>query len=193
MIQTLIRNWWLVALCGAAELFYSPGILRMRDPAGISTIIFLGKFALAAGICAIAAGVWRSAKGKPWLLVLNGLALAIFGLLSIFFSRRRLSFTPVALLFVVMTVSIGVLALRTAPALRRQLPDRWLLTARGVVWMLFAVAFVAMAFRLIRFEQPGAYFVWNSFYFAFSAACMLGLALRLQSLSASIHRMARLA
>src|SRR5215469_3125712 len=112
-IQTLMKNWWLVALCGVAEALYAAGNFLMKDPAAKITVIFLGKFALAAGVCAIAAGIWRSEKRKPWLLVVNRAALVAYGLLSIFFSRRRLSFTPVALLFILMTLSIGILALRT--------------------------------------------------------------------------------
>src|SRR5207247_5045666 len=82
------------------------------------TVVFLGKLALAAGACTIAAGIWRSTKGKSWLLVLNGLALSALGLIFNNLTQYRISFRTVALLLVVMALSIGILALVTARTLR---------------------------------------------------------------------------
>lgn len=90
MIRTLIKNWWLLALCGVLEAMYSFVNLFMQDPDGFlilrtqvwkSTIVLLGRLALAAGVCTIAAGIWRSANGKSRLLVLNGLSLSALGLI----------------------------------------------------------------------------------------------------------------
>ena len=38
---------------------------------------------LAAGACAIAAGLWRSGSGNSWLISLHGLALGVFGLIGV--------------------------------------------------------------------------------------------------------------
>jgi uncharacterized membrane protein HdeD (DUF308 family) len=190
MIQTLIRNWWLLALCGIADAIYSAGNFLMKDPEVRITVAFLGRFALAAGACALAAGIWRSGKGKSWMLVLNGAALSVFGLISIFWSRGRLAFLPVALVLVVMAVSLGVFALATAPTLRRHTADQRLLSLVGAASLGFALSFLAVGFRWIRLEQPGLYFIWMSGYFGFSAICMLALGLRLKSLRMSVHRLA---
>jgi multisubunit Na+/H+ antiporter MnhB subunit len=111
-------------------------------------------------------------------------------MIGIFWSRGRLSFFPVALLFVVMTVSIGVFALATAPALRRHVRDRWALGGAGVASIGFAVGFLTLGFRWIRLE-PRAFSLWMSSYFAFCAICMMALGLRLNNLRAAIHRIAR--
>lgn len=199
MIQTLIRNWWLLVLCGVLEAVYAVMNLFMLDPEGSPTlrtfglrmtVVFLGKFALAAGVCAVAAGVWRAGKGKSWLLALNGLALSAFGWISIFYSRGRLAFLPVALLFVVMALSLGVPALAAAPTLRRHAPDQRLLRLAGAGAAGFGLGFAALGFGWIELQQPGSYFLWTSCYFGFSAICMLGLGLRLNRLRAAIHRMA---
>ena len=206
MIQTLIKNRWLLALCGAFYAAYSlmnllyieglyiegrPGESLLRRFAGPNAVREMGMVAMAAGVLAIAAGIWGSKKGKPWLLALNGLALSAFALITTFWYRRPLSFRPISLLFVAMALSVGILALATAPRLRRHVAGEWLLGTAGAASVAFAVSFFAVGFRWIRLEPPYAYFVWMSSYFGFTAICMLGVAVRLNSLRADIHRMAR--
>jgi uncharacterized membrane protein HdeD (DUF308 family) len=191
LIQTLSKNWWLLALCGVLDAIISVIYLIMQDTSGPltfhawnGTIVFLGKLALAAGACTIAAGIWRSTKGKCWLLVLNGLALSALGLICSYFVRFRISFRTVALLIILMAMSIGMLELLTARTLRRQrhIADGWFLGLAGVASVGFAVAFFALGFRWIKIE-PGSHsdLLWLGSYFGFSAICMLGLALRLHS------------
>ncbi|MGB7761101.1 MAG: hypothetical protein WBL61_14800 [Bryobacteraceae bacterium] len=151
----------------------------------------MGVVALAAGVCAIAACIWNSGKGKPWLLALTGTALGAFALITILWSRSRpLSFRPISLLFVVMALSIGILALATALRLRRHVAGKWLFGAAGAVSVGYAVGFFALGFRWIRLEPPYAFFVWMASYFGLSAIFMLGIALRLNGLRGDIHRMA---
>jgi hypothetical protein len=112
MTQTLIKNWWLLALCGVLDAMYAlinlfmldpDGSLTLRKWLGPGTVVDLGELALAAGVCTIAFGVWSGGKGKSWLLALNGAALSVYGLVSLSsLPRHRISFLPFALLFVVM-------------------------------------------------------------------------------------------
>jgi uncharacterized membrane protein HdeD (DUF308 family) len=204
LIQTLIKNWWLLALCGVLDAIYSVTNLFMQNPDGSltlriyalqSTVVFLGKLALAAGACTIAAGIWRSTQGKSWLLVLNGLALVALG--SIFtFWTGPLAFRTIALLLVIIAMSIGIFEWVIARALRRQrhVADERFLGLAGAASVGFALAFFAFAFGWIKLEpRPHADFLWFGSYFGFSAICMLGLALRLHSLRGAIQRMASIA
>jgi uncharacterized membrane protein HdeD (DUF308 family) len=152
-----------------------------------STLVQMGVLALAAGACTIAAGIWSSGKGKSWLLVLNGLACSALGLIFTFWTGP-LAFRTVALLIVVMALSIGIYELAAARELRRHLADEWLLGAAGVASVGFALAFFAFVFRWIKLEpgSPAQTLHWLGSYFGFSAVCMLGLALRLHSLSPSL-------
>ncbi len=195
MIQTLIKNWWLLALCGVLDAIISVIFLVMHDTDGTLTfhawngmVVFLGKLALAAEACTIAAGIWRSTKGKCWLLVLNGLALSALGVIFNNLTHYRISFRTVALLLVVMAMSIGILELVTARTLRRQrhVANEWFLGLTGAASVGFALAFFALGFRWIKLE-PGSHsdLLWIGSYFGFSAICMLGLALRLHSLGLS--------
>ena len=199
MIQTLIKNWWLLALCSVLTAMYSVMNLLMRPPDGSlmlrtfgpeGTLRYMGMVALAAGACAIAAGIWSSRKGKSWLLVLNGLAFIAYGLIPVVFSRVPLPFRLFALLLILMAMSMGIFELATARTLRRHVADEWFLRLAGAASVGFALAFLALAFRWIQAEQPGSIFLWLGSYFGFSAICMLGLALHLHGLRAAIHHMA---
>jgi len=197
MIQTLIKNWWLLALCGVLEAIYSLVNLFMPDPDGFlvlrthvskGTLGFLGQLALAAGVCMIAAGIWKSAKGKSWLLVLNGLALSAFGLLFIGILGSRIGFRTVVLLLVVMAVSIGIFELAIARTLRRvrYVAEGYVLGAAGAASIGFALVFLAYGLGWIKLEagtHPDLLLFGS--YFGFSAVCMLGLGLRFHSLDLS--------
>jgi uncharacterized membrane protein HdeD (DUF308 family) len=188
VIQTLTKNWWLLALCGVLDAVMS---VIYFDHAGhgfhgLRDIVFLGRVALAAGACTIAVGLWRSANGKSWLLVLNGVALGALGLILNGIVGFKISFRSIALLIIVTAISIGVLELITARTLRlqRQLADGWLFGSAGLASLGFALAFFALGFRWIK-PQPGSLseLLWLGAYFAFTAICTLGLALRLHSKS----------
>lgn len=191
MIQTLIKNWLLLALCGILDAIISVIYLIMQGTDGPrtfhawnGTVVFLGELALAAGACTIAAGIWRSTNGKCWLLVLNGLALGALGLIQYGLVRFRISFLTVALLIVLMAMSAGILELVTARTLWRQrhVADGWFFGLAGVASVGFALAFLAWGFRWIKLG-PGSHadLLWLGSYFGFSAFCMVGLALRLHS------------
>jgi uncharacterized membrane protein HdeD (DUF308 family) len=196
MIQTLIKSWWLLAVCGILDAIYSAMNFVMQRPDGSlalrtfvhsrGTVVNMGMLALAAGACTVTAGIWSSRRGKSWFLVLNGLACSALGLIFIFWTGP-LSFRTVALLIVVMAMSIGIYEFAAARTLRRHLADEWLLGAAGVASVGFGLAFLAFMFRWIKLEpgSPAQSFHWMGSYFGFSAICMLGLALRLHRLRRS--------
>ena len=193
MIETLAKGWWLLAFCGVLDAIISVLYLTRQDTDGPltfhawhSTMMFLGKLTLAAGACTIAAGIWSSRTGKSWLLVLNGVACSALGAIFIFW-RGPLAFRTVALLLVVMAMSLGIYELAIARALRRHFAGEWLLGVAGVTTVGFALAFLAFVFRWIKLEpgSPTQSLHWLGSYFGFSAICMLGLALCLQSLGPS--------
>ncbi len=185
MIQTLIKNWWLLVLCGVFEAIISIGNFNHAGQgfAWKSAILFLGKLTLAAGVCAITAGILRSAKAEYWLLVLNGLALVMLGLIFTGIFGSTIRFRTVALLIIVMAMSLGIFELFTARTLRsqRRIADVWFFDLAGIVSVGFALAFFALGFGWIRLNpsSPGQTLIWIGSYFGFSAICMLVLALRL--------------
>ncbi|HEV2709859.1 MAG TPA: DUF308 domain-containing protein [Edaphobacter sp.] len=200
MAQTSVKSWWLLALCGVFDALFAGMIFLMGSPDGSSNLrIFmhgryaitsLGAFALAAGICTIAASVWSSRKDNSWLLVLSGLACSALGLLLTLGATRSITFRTIALVIVIMAMSIGLYELATARTLRRHPIDEWLLGAAGVISIGFAMAFLAFVLRWIKLDpSPSAQtFHWLGSYFGFTAICMVGVALRLNGLRVHIHR-----
>ncbi len=189
MTQSLTKAWWLLALCGVLEALIAVIYFVMHNSQGPVTfhawnvaIVFLGRLTLAAGVCMIAAAIWRSSRSKSWLLAVNGLALSSLGVIYIFFVGYRISFRTIALLIILMAISAGIPELQTARSLRLQHHGTvgWLLALAGVVSLGFVLAFFALGFGLIKIE-PGSRkdLLWLGSYFAFSAVCMLGFALRL--------------
>jgi len=201
MAQTLVKSWWLLALCGVLDALFAVLIFLMGSPVGspiLRTFIHsrdassrLGVLALAAGICTIAASVWSSRKDNSWLLVLNGLACSSLGLLFTLGATRPIDFRTIALVIVMMAMSVGLYELAIARTLRGHLIDEWFLGAAGVISVGFAVAFLGFVLRWIKLDpSPSAQtFYWLGSYFGFTAICMVGLAMRLNGLRVHIDLM----
>ncbi len=191
MIRALTKTWWLLAMCGVFDAMQAAMNLLMLNPDGSlslrrfglpNAVWDMGMLALAAGACAIAAGVWSSGRNNSWLLSMHGLALGAFGLIGVSpLVRGPLSFRPVSLLFVVMAVGIGAFALGTARTLRSGAPERWFLSLAGVASIGFASSFVAVGFAWVGLGPPYFFWIWMSSYFGFCAIFMLWLALRVHS------------
>jgi uncharacterized membrane protein HdeD (DUF308 family) len=200
VIRTLFKSWSLLVLCGICDALFAIIILFMGNPDGAltlginvhsrSTIEQMGVLPLAAGVCTIAAGIWNSRKAKSWLLVLNGLACSALGTMVIVGASRSVRFRTIALLIVMMAVSIGAYEFANVRRRRGHLVDEWLLAGAGVISIGFAVAFIGFVLGWIRLEpSPSAQtFDWLGSYFAFSAICMLGMALGYLRPSGSIRR-----
>lgn len=191
MTRSPAKAWWLLALCGVLEaviaiLYFA--LQRTNGPLTLHawnvTAGFLGKVTLAAGMCVIAAGLWRSAKSNSWFLVLNGVALTALGVIYVFFVRHGIRFRTIALLIIVMALSAAIPEVATARAFRRQhhRAEGWFLALASLASIGFALAFLALGFGWIAI-QPGSHtdLLWLGLYFAFSAICMLAFALRLNS------------
>lgn len=198
MVENFVKSWWLLALCGVLDALYcalsffaqsTDGGVVLRELAYRDTVVQLGMLALAAGACTIAAGIMTSGIGKSWLLVLNGLACSVLGLIVTFWTGR-LAFRTVALVMIVMALSAGIYELANARTLRGRVAGRWLLNALGIASIGFAVAFLALAFKWINLEpgSPAQSLFWLGAYFGCSAIGMLRLALRSQTFGLSGRR-----
>ena len=185
-LEIQLKGWWLLALCGILDAISAVMNLLMVNP-DRNLIWDMSVLTLVAGACAITAGLWNSGRGSSWLLSLHGLALGAFGLIGVSpLVRRPLGFRSISVFFVLMALSVGTLALGTA--LRRSgVPNRWFLTVSGAVSLGFACffSFIALGFGWVRFGPPPSYWILMSCYFAFTAMCMLGMAVRLHGVGPS--------
>src|SRR5258708_116863 len=138
MIQTLIKNWWLLGLRALLALVFSVMAFLMRSSVEDFTLRefalkgmvgFAGMRAVTAGVCTVAAGAWRASAGRWWWMVVDGIVVSTAGfvlILSSKFTFRELMYVVVAL-----ATAIGVVEIATARTLRRHLKDEWFLGLAG--------------------------------------------------------------
>jgi uncharacterized membrane protein HdeD (DUF308 family) len=186
-MQAFVKNWWLLALCGVLDaaccvmnfITKNPdGGFALRSSVHQSTVREMGELLLAAGVCTMAAALWRSRNARGSVLLLNGLASGVLGGILAFL-RGPLTFRTIALLVVAMAVSVGMYELTGAVNLRRR-AEQGILLALGMISVAFAGAFLAFALHGLRLDprSPMESLVWLGAYFGFSAVCMLLMAFR---------------
>lgn len=190
-MQTQAKNLWLLALCGVLEAMLAIMNFLMMDPGDSPILRILSAkdvmvdmclLALAAGVCSVVAAIWNTREARFWLLFLHGLALSAYGLVPLLWKGPLMLRPYFALLLMLMAACVGIFALVTAMSVRHHVADKWFLGVAGAASAGFALAFFALDFNWITFDQPGSSFILMGSYFAFSAACLLGLALRLGGL-----------
>lgn len=192
MIGALSKAWWLLALCAILDAMHASINLSMMNvdltfrTFGSPSQRFwdIGLLALAAGACAVCAGIWSAGKDYSWLLLLHGLALGAFGAIVVGpLGKGSLSFRPLSLLFTVMAASIGAFALEIAKGWQRRTRGGLFLIAFGAVSIVFAFSFIAVGFliSLRRLGPPQISFIWMGSYFILCATFMGWLAFRVHS------------
>jgi uncharacterized membrane protein HdeD (DUF308 family) len=147
MAEVLRRNWWLVVLRGVAAIIFGILTFVWPGPTLAALVMLFGAYALVEGIFAIASGVsGGSLSGSSrWLLVLEGLAGVIIGLITFFAP----GITAVGLLYYIGAWAIvtGIFEVVAAIQLRQEINDEWLLIVGGILSLVFGV---------LVFIYPGA-------------------------------------
>lgn len=133
----LARVWWLVLLRGLAGVLF--GILAFAWP-GVTLItlaLFYGAYAMADGIFSLISAFNGDAQGQRWWLVFVGLAGILAGVVTFMWPKL----TALVLLFCIAfwAIATGVLQILGGIGLRGHIQGGWLLTASGVVSLLFGV------------------------------------------------------
>lgn len=193
MIRLLINNWWLLFLRGVLAIafaifiyvflpFLPAPLLRQFAFAGLAVIF--AWFAFATGILTMAAAIRRAdSGGSSWLLLADGIAITIGGLVILL--SPRLTLMHVIQLIAVIALLAGILELVAGIHLRRHLTDEWLLISGGIISLAFATGLF-----LTHVDGVAAALTWISTYALANGVAMIGLALRLRSLRNSIHALA---
>ena len=193
MIRLLIQNWWLLFLRGVLAIafaififvflpFLPAPFLRQFAFAGLTAIFAL--FACATGVLTIAAAVRGAGQGgSSWLMLADGTAVTIGGLVILL--SPRLTLIHVIQLIAIIALVVGVLEFVAGIHLRRHVTDEWLLITGGVISIAFAPCLL-----LANVETVQSALTWISIYAFASGVAVIGLALRLRSLRNSIHALA---
>jgi len=178
MAEMLARQWWLLAVRGAAAIVFGVLAWFWPDITLITLVILFGAFILVDGISnLITAASGRGAEPK-WIVAVMGLAGIVVGIVTLVWPNL----TAIALIYLIAAwaVTMGVFAIIGAVVLRRDIENEWLLAITGLlaivfgiaiaifpgsgalalVWLIgvYAVAYglleLALAFRLRNWQRP---------------------------------------
>jgi uncharacterized membrane protein HdeD (DUF308 family) len=158
VVDTLRRNWWLLALRGLAAVIF--GVLAFAWPgATLITLVWLfGAFALVNGILSLAVAV-KAPRGYPRFgsLILGGLLGILAGLLA--FVMPGITALGVVILIASWAMVTGILEVIAAIKLRKEINNEWLLVLAGVVSLAFGVVLLLqpVAGALVLIWWIGAY------------------------------------
>jgi uncharacterized membrane protein HdeD (DUF308 family) len=176
VVDTLSRNWWLLALRGLAAVIF--GVLAFVWP-GVTliTLVWLfGAFALINGILSFAVAA-KAPKGYPRFgsLILGGLLGILVGLMT--FVMPGITALGLLVLIAAWAMVTGVLEIVAAIRLRKEITNEWLLILVGLA---------SVAFSIVLLLQPaaGALVIvwWIGAYALVFGILLFVLAFRLRSL-----------
>jgi uncharacterized membrane protein HdeD (DUF308 family) len=171
----LARNWWLVALRGAAAIVF--GILAFATPGLTLAVLILlfGAYALVDGIANIIAVFRRHEAEQPWwALLVEGIVSVAAGVVAFVWP----GLTAIALVYLIgaWAVITGVLEIVAAVRLREEI--------QGEAWLILSGA-LSVVFGLLVMFAPGAGALAVVFYIGAYAivfgALLLGVAFRLRA------------
>jgi uncharacterized membrane protein HdeD (DUF308 family) len=170
----LARNWWALAIRGAAGIIF--GILAFIMPGItlVTLILLFGAYAIIDGLFNLVAAFRGRAAEQPWWwLALEGLVSIGAGIVT--FAWPGLTALVLVYVIAVWAVITGVLEIVTAIRLRQEISNEWWLVAGGVISVLFGVLLMA---------APGtgalALIFWIGAYAIVFGALLVGLAFRLR-------------
>jgi len=142
MIESLTRNWWLVALRGVAAILFGL-IAFVRPGMTLTALVYLfGAYALIGGAFAIAAALWAAGAGQRfWALLFDGLLGVAAGVIAFVYP----GLTALALLYLIAFWAIvsGVVEIVAAIRLRRVIASEWMLGLAGLASIVLGVLLVA--------------------------------------------------
>ena len=177
MLETLARNWWAVALRGAAALLF--GLLALIWP-GVTVLVLValfGAYALVDGAFALGIAIFgrRDGGGSRGWLIVEGIAGILAGILT--FAWPGVTALVLLWLIAAWALVTGVLEIVAAVRLRREIQGEWVLALSGVLSVLFGILLIVW---------PGAGALAVVFLIAIYAivfgVVLLALALRLRRL-----------
>jgi uncharacterized membrane protein HdeD (DUF308 family) len=142
MLQSLLKNWWLITLKGALLIIF--GIIAFMNP-GVTFAILLTWFAAFLFIDGVLSLVnvlsnWKGQEDK-WLFVLDG-AVNIF--LGILIFRAPAAYTLVAVFFMgFWSIFSGISRIAMAIQLRKEITGEGWLALSGVLGVLFGIIIIS--------------------------------------------------
>jgi len=136
---SLANNWWVVAIRGLLAIVFGVLAFLMPTVAVLTLVLLFGAYALVDGVFAIISGL-RHRQDAPrwWVLVLEGVAGILFGLLTFMFPPAT---ALVLVIFIAAWLLVtGVLEMAAAVRLRKEIEGEWLLFLTGLLSVIVGLA-----------------------------------------------------
>jgi uncharacterized membrane protein HdeD (DUF308 family) len=182
-VVSLVKNWWALALRGAAALVFGILAALWPDISLTALVVLFGSFAIVYGVFNIITAVRRRrGERRWWALLLEGVVSVAVGTVTLIMP----DLTALALVYVIAAWAIltGILEIAAAIMLRRYIRGEWWLALAGVlsvafgavlaIWpgvgalalvlwigayaIVLGILLIALGFKLrrLRFELPDA-------------------------------------
>jgi uncharacterized membrane protein HdeD (DUF308 family) len=176
MSPGLARNWWVVALRGAAAVLFGFGVLALPSATLASLILLFAAYVAADGAFAILAGTLAARRNERWAaLILEGTAnLALAGAVLVW---PAIAIVPLVALTVRWAVVTGALLLAAARRLSGP-HGRWVLASAGIASAAWGALEAAAGPSAA--SDPRSIGLWLIGYAVPFGAILLGLAVLLQ-------------
>jgi uncharacterized membrane protein HdeD (DUF308 family) len=177
----LARNWWAVALRGAAAILFGLVALFAPGPAILSLVLVFAAVMLVDGFCSIIAGVRSARSNERWgTMILLGIASLVAAAVAVVWPHIPvLTFVYVIAIWAVVSGILGIVA---AVRLRRD-HGRW--------WLGFSGALSVVGGVLLAIAPVWGAIVltwWLGAYALIFGGTLLVLAFRLRGRrNAAIH------
>ena len=136
MLETMVKNWWLVSLRGLVALALGI-IMLVMDPleAAVLLVLFIGFYALVDGIFALVVGIMNRPphRNRAWLI-----AEGIIGILAgaAILAAPLLAGTLIVYFIAFWALLTGILELVFSIAEWKSLPGAWMILVNGIISVL---------------------------------------------------------
>jgi uncharacterized membrane protein HdeD (DUF308 family) len=131
------RGWWMVLLRGVVSILF--GVIAFTRPdIGLLSLVWLyGAYAVADGVTSLAIAFQDRVEHR-WWFVLMGLISIAAGAVAFLWPAP----TGVVLVMIigVWAIALGLAEVAAGIALRKEIPDEWVLILSGIVSVLFGGA-----------------------------------------------------
>lgn len=176
MAALLARNWWALAIRGAAAIVFAILAFALPSITLAVLVILFGAYAFVDGVFAIVSAIRALQGHRPWgSFLIEGIVGIVIGLITFFVPGVTLAF--LIALVAIWAIVTGIFEIAAAIRLRRHVPGEWLLLLTGIFSFLFGV--------LIFFAPVAGALVivwWLAAYALVFGILLLVLAFRLRSL-----------
>lgn len=136
MLETLQKNWWLIAVRGVLAIIF--GILALASPYIVifSLITFFAFFAILSGIFILTLAFLGETDNKG-LRIIEGLIFLGAGILVLFNPVSALG--GIMIFIAAWAILSGIIHIIGAVKMRKVITNEWLMILNGIVSIIFGI------------------------------------------------------